>query len=62
MFYLINRAGVEAGSVSVRVIPTLLEVGIARAPGLMAAYTMLGRCYFIQRFDEAMKTSRASRL
>jgi arylsulfatase A-like enzyme len=56
-FYLINRAGVEAGSGQCdSAIPTLLEV-IARAPGLMAAYTMLGRCYFIQeKFDEAMKT------
>jgi arylsulfatase A-like enzyme/Flp pilus assembly protein TadD len=56
-FYLINRAGVEAGSGHCdRAIPVLVELS-SKAPNLMATYLMLGRCYFLEeKFEEAMKT------
>jgi arylsulfatase A-like enzyme len=58
-FYLINRAGVEAGSGHCdRAIPDLLQL-VDKAPSLMATYLMLGRCYFLEeKYEEATKTFR----
>jgi len=59
IFYLINRAGVEAGAGHCdRAIPTLLDV-VNKEPGLTASYLMLGRCYFLEeKFEDALKTFR----
>ena len=56
LFYLINRAGVDAGNGKCdRAEPALLQV-IEKSPNIAAAYVMLGRCYFIQeRYPDAMK-------
>ena len=55
-FYLINRAGIEAGSGKCdSAIPILDEI-IQKAPNIAAVYTMLGRCYFIQeKYEESRK-------
>ena len=55
-FYLINRAGVDAGNGKCdSAIPTLLEI-LEKTPKIPAVYTMLGRCYFIQeKYSDAMK-------
>jgi tetratricopeptide (TPR) repeat protein len=54
-FYLINRAGVDAGNGKCEnAIPTLLEI-IQKTAQIPAVYNMLGRCYFIQeKYPEAM--------
>jgi tetratricopeptide (TPR) repeat protein len=59
IFYLINRAGVEAGAGHCdRAIPTLVEV-VSKEPSLIASYLMLGRCYFLEeKFEDALKTFR----
>ena len=58
-FYLINRAGVDAGSGRCdRAVPVLLEV-LDKAPTLIAAHVMLGRCYFIlEKYEESMEAFR----
>jgi tetratricopeptide (TPR) repeat protein len=55
-FYLINRAGVEAGGGHCdRAVPALLEV-LEKAPNVVAAHTMLGRCYFLlEKYDESLR-------
>ena len=58
-FYLINRAGVEAGSGHCdRAVPVLNDV-IEKAPNVIAVHTMLGRCYFLlEKYDESLRAFR----
>jgi arylsulfatase A-like enzyme/Flp pilus assembly protein TadD len=58
-FYLINRAGIEAGSGHCdRAAPVLNDV-LERAPNLVAAHTMLGRCYFLlEKYAESLDAFR----
>jgi arylsulfatase A-like enzyme/Flp pilus assembly protein TadD len=58
-FYLINRAGVDAGSGHCdRAVPALLEV-LGKAPNLIAAHSMLGRCYFIlDQYEQSIQAFR----
>ncbi len=56
VFYLINRAGIEAGNGNCEgAVPTLLKV-MEDSPNIPATDVMLGRCYFIQeRYQDSIR-------
>lgn len=57
VFYLISRAGIEAGSGHCDQAIESISRAIDKDPTVEASYLMLGRCYFNQeRYPEAKKT------
>jgi arylsulfatase A-like enzyme/Flp pilus assembly protein TadD len=57
IFYLINRAGVEAGNGRCDLAIETISQAIDKDATVEASYLMLGRCYFNEeRYEEAEKT------